>query len=258
MQDAPVERFGRTPTAPGGEPALVRTGAAPLYAQVADVLRRRIEDGTFRTGDHLPPIKHLMAEFKVSRVTVRDAIKRLSAEGLASPQRGRGTLVTGAVRRRPLRVEGTLGALVDIYRGDQPEVRNLAEGFLQPSLKSSDGTLAERYFHMRRVHVREGVRYCIIALYIEAGVFARAEARFRDELVLPVLLDLDDVVIADARQSVTIGKCSASDAAIMGFPPGDPVANVHRTLVRPDGTVLYAADVVYRGDCIRFDMDLRP
>ena len=45
----------------------------------------------------------------VARVTVRQAIERLTRDGLVSPQRGRGTFVTGAPRAdRWLRVETTL------------------------------------------------------------------------------------------------------------------------------------------------------
>ena len=240
---------------------LVRTGAAPLYVQVADELRRRVEDGRWPEGTCVPAIERLMAEFGVSRVTIRDAIRRLSEEGLLSPQRGRGTLVMRTMRRRTLRVEATLAALVDTYRGDKPEVFNLDEGFASPEVDDGPGHLAPRYYHLRRVHVRDGTRYCIIALYIEAEMFSQAEQRFRDELVLPVLTDLVDagaVTVTAARQSVTIGKCPADVAAQLGYPEGDPMANVRRTILGPDGVILYFASVIYRGDCIRFDMDLVP
>ena len=237
---------------------LVRMGAAPLYAQVASLLRHRIEAGEWREGDCLPPIDRLMDEFSVGRVTVRDAIKRLSADGLLSPQRGRGTLVTGSVARRPLRVEGTLADLIETYRGDRPQVRNLEEGFVRPTLAPDEGRLADDYFHMRRVHLRDGTRYCIISLFIEAGVYAQASDRFREELVLPVLADLGGLTIASGQQSVTIGKCGGADAATLDYPLGDPVALVRRVLRIADGTAIYVADVVYRGDCIRFDMDMKP
>lgn len=242
-------------------PSLVRSGAAPLYAQVADELRRRIEDGRWAEGTFVPAIERLMAEFGVSRVTIRDAIRRLSEEGLLSPQRGRGTLVMRTVRRRPLRVEATLAALVDTYRGDKPEVFNLDEGYATPDTDDGPGHLAPRYYHLRRVHIRDGTRYCIIALYIEAEMFSLAEQRFRDELVLPVLTDLVDagvVTVTAARQSVTIGKCSADVASLLGYPEGDPIANVRRTILGPDDRVLYFASVIYRADCIRIDMDLVP
>ena len=37
-----------------------------------------------------------------------------------------------------------------------------------------------------------------------------------------------------------------------------PVGEVRRVFNGPDGTVIYLAEVIYRGDFIRLDMDLRP
>lgn len=238
---------------------LARPGAPPLYHQIAAVFRQRIEDGIWSPGDRLPSLDSLMQEFSVARVTIREAMKLLREEGLLLPERGRGTVVTRrASTRRPLRVETTLADLIEIYRGDRPDVENIEEGFTLPKASEEEGRLAEDYFHMRRVHTRDGTRYCVISLYIDASVFRREEQRFRSELVLPVLFALPDLAIAHARQRVTIAKCDAETAAMLDYPFGDPVAKVRRILTRPDDSIIYIADVVYRGDCIRFDMDMKP
>ena len=70
----------------------------PLYVQLADLFRQRIVKGVWKTGDKLPSLEQLGAEFEVARVTVRQAVERLTRDGLLSPQRGRGTFVTGAPR----------------------------------------------------------------------------------------------------------------------------------------------------------------
>lgn len=237
---------------------LVRSGAAPLYVQVADLLRDRLAKGEWKDGDYLPSLERLMDEFAVSRVTMRYAIKKLSADGLLSAERGRGTVVTALGKQRPLRVEASLADLIHTYRGDRPEVRNLEEGFALPTIANDDCPLAESYYHIKRIHLRDEVRYCIISLYIEHEVFRREEQNFRDGLVLPVLAEMEGLVIATARQSVTIGKCGALEAELLDYPRGDPVANVRRILAGPDGRAIYVADVIYRGDCIRFDMDMKP
>ncbi|WP_226781718.1 GntR family transcriptional regulator [Oceaniglobus trochenteri] len=235
----------------------IRSGGAPLYRQLADLLRARIAAGDWREGDFLPPIEQLMDDFHVSRVTVRDAIKLLSRDGLVSPQRGRGTIVKGSIATRPLRVEGSLHDLIETYRGDIPDISNLQEGFAQPDLNPDEAGAAEAYFHMRRVHTRDGVPYCQIDLFIEKGIYDQAPERFRKQLVLPLLIELE-VPIVDGRQSVTIGKCTAELAGLLSYEMGDPVANVRRTLIGPDGRAVYFAKVTYRGDCIRFDMNMRP
>jgi GntR family transcriptional regulator len=62
----------------------------PLYAQVAAVLRTKIESGELRRLDPLPSEKSIEQEHGVSRDTARRAIKMLRDEGLVFtiPQRG--------------------------------------------------------------------------------------------------------------------------------------------------------------------------
>ena len=63
----------------------------PLWAQIADILRRRIaESDSDSTGF---TDASLVAEFGVSPMTVRQAVSVLVDEGLLVRQRGRGTFL---------------------------------------------------------------------------------------------------------------------------------------------------------------------
>jgi GntR family transcriptional regulator len=63
------------------------------YLQLADILRERIADGTYRPGDKIPPLLDLQTEFSLSSMTVRRAVGVLSGEGLLVRVPGRGTFV---------------------------------------------------------------------------------------------------------------------------------------------------------------------
>ena len=231
----------------------------PLYLQLAAVLRRRVGRAPWVEGALLPSIEELMAEFQVARVTVRQAMALLARDGLVSPQRGRGTFVTaaGGAQRR-LKVDTTLDDLVEMYRGDVPELLTIAESQAAPALTESDGTAAPAYFHMRRVHSRDGQRYCVITIYIDERVFRREPERFRTEVVLPILVAIPGLVIARARQTLEIAKADPEIAGLLGIPVDEPIAEVRRVLSDPGGTVIYLAEVTYRGDYVHLDMDLRP
>lgn len=74
---------------------LRRTGGAPMYAQVSDILAAEIENGAwFDNGPQLPSESVLAQEFKISRVTVRQALKRLEQRGLIYSEQGRGYFKT--------------------------------------------------------------------------------------------------------------------------------------------------------------------
>lgn len=236
---------------------LLNASPIPLYVQVADIIRYRIGRGVWAEGSLLPPIEVLMKEFSVSRVTVRQALQLLARSGLIQVQRGVGTLVLkGGAGEHPVKVETTLQALVEAYRGDTPVVTNISDSSTPPRLTDADGTPAAHYHHLRRVHARQGVKYCVISIYLEKTVFEKAEQRFRDEIILPVLMSLD-LTVAQAKQSITIAKADLEVARLLDMPLGDPIANVRRVLVDADNTIIYVAEATYRGDYIHLEMDLK-
>jgi GntR family transcriptional regulator len=68
--------------------------ADPLYRQIADDLRQKIENGELAPGSQLPTELELRERYgNASRNTVRDAIKWLTGRGLVTTQPGRGTFV---------------------------------------------------------------------------------------------------------------------------------------------------------------------
>ncbi|MCG8605413.1 GntR family transcriptional regulator, partial [bacterium] len=71
-----------------------KSSFTPLYYQIANNLRRDVHKGKYQPGEALPSEYQLMAQYGVSRGTVRDAIKLLWSEGLVTRHRGRGSFVT--------------------------------------------------------------------------------------------------------------------------------------------------------------------
>lgn len=246
-------------TQPRSGAGLFAASPVPRYAQLSALLRRRIERGQWRAGEQVPTLEALTAEFGVARVTVRQAINLLVREGLLTAQRGRGTFVTGKPPvRGELRLATTLQAIADIYRHDRPKLTLIDEASSMPRLDPADGTPAPRYRYMRRVHSRDGNAYCVIAIYLDERVFRMSPGRFRRHTVVPLLLELPGVRIARAWQTLAIGTAEADVARLLDIPLNAPVAEVRRVCRDPEGTVLYVAEVTYRGDYIHLEMDLLP
>lgn len=64
------------------------------YVQVTKDLRRRIEAGEWEPGARMPSELDLVAEYEVSRTTIRRACDILAADGLIEIRQGLGTFVT--------------------------------------------------------------------------------------------------------------------------------------------------------------------
>jgi DNA-binding GntR family transcriptional regulator len=69
----------------------------PMYQQVADDLHTQIESGELAPGDQLPTELELRDRYNSSRNTIRDAIKRLTSQGLVETRPGQGTFFTRSI-----------------------------------------------------------------------------------------------------------------------------------------------------------------
>jgi GntR family transcriptional regulator len=75
-------------------PELDKSSPIPLYHQLRTVLERQIERGDWKPNDRLPAEDDLSVRYEVSKITVREALKLMSAAGLVRREQGRGTFVS--------------------------------------------------------------------------------------------------------------------------------------------------------------------
>lgn len=66
----------------------------PRYLEIAEDLRSQIESGGISRNSQLPTENDLIEDYKASRNTIREAIRRLAGEGLVESRAGSGTFVT--------------------------------------------------------------------------------------------------------------------------------------------------------------------
>ena len=146
----------------GGMPGPADSAADAIAAQLA----RRILDGSFATGDRLPPERSLAESFSASRGTVREALRSLSARGLVSRRVGSGTFVIYEPDTGETDVSEITSPLelVEVRAAIEPQMVRLAVrnatardmAALQRSVAEMEGvkdaegfSLADEMFHLR-------------------------------------------------------------------------------------------------------------
>lgn len=67
-----------------------------IYEDIVRQIRSMIDSGKLRPGDRLPPEREMAAMFRVSRNTVREAIRALAEKDLVESRQGSGTFVRDA------------------------------------------------------------------------------------------------------------------------------------------------------------------
>src|SRR3546814_11942757 len=155
-----------------------------MYLQLSTLMRRRISVGEWPQDMRLPALEELMQEFGVARVTVRQALALLEAEGLVTRKQGRGTFVTGSPEERHwFGLATSWDALIRIIEGTQPSLLRLAEGVRLPPVAASEGRPAPAYRQLKRIHAKDDVPFCIIAIYLHHRNFDKAPARRHPQTV---------------------------------------------------------------------------
>lgn len=86
MRYAPEARDSGEERGPVKKQSLAQQTADTLYEMIAD-------DGLWQPGDQLPNENELASKLGISRATLREAIHLLTAQGILTVQRGRGTFV---------------------------------------------------------------------------------------------------------------------------------------------------------------------
>ncbi len=80
-----------------------RGGRVPLYYQLGEILKQKLEEGVWEPGTLFPSERELEEYFGVSRAVVRPALELLERDGAVYRRRGSGTYVAAPKRLVPIR-----------------------------------------------------------------------------------------------------------------------------------------------------------
>jgi GntR family transcriptional regulator len=229
----------------------------PLYHRIAGSLRSLIARGELKAGAQLPTIAAMAKRYDVAPVTVREAFRLLTDEGLIRARRGSGTFVSEALPRLTSPVtEAGWPQLPDNLREHRGRILEADDA--APSVLPHEGTLGPAYRRMRRVHLDERSEpFRVVELFVARHYYDQAPRRFDKEMALVVLEELDAVHLVEMRQSFTLTMADAEVAAHLGVRAGDPLGRLRRSLVDAQGVVVYFSIALIRSDRISLAWSMR-
>jgi DNA-binding FadR family transcriptional regulator len=89
--------------------------------EVAEQLKQSIVSGHFNPGEKLPPERDLSEQFRVSRVAIREALRKLEHAGFIITRQG----ATGGAYVTDLNFEYLVNAFLDLFRADKISIPEL-------------------------------------------------------------------------------------------------------------------------------------
>lgn len=236
----------------------------PVFQQIADELRQRIVAGTYPAGSKLPSETELIAEFGVTRLTVRRGLAVLANEGLTEPRRGRGVYVREqpavlTVRnsrfRRSDRAVGK-GALAA-----EAEAAGLTWSSEELELTVADvpSSIAEvlgepRACIKRRRMIVGGVPTQLADSYIPESIDAKIGLSRGANAPGGVygLLERNGHTIVRYREELRVRSATPEESVALELPLAAPVVLLVRHAIDQDGRVVEYFDSVAAGDRHRY------
>lgn len=214
-----------------------RGGKVPLYYQLGEILKQRLEGGGWEPGTLFPSEREIEEHFGVSRAVVRPALSLLERDGDIYRRRGSGTYVAAPKRRVPIR--GLIRSLVeDRFSESQIVVLRIREQTndqtIADFLKVSSGQTVAQVTSMLRLDKP----ICLIDSFfpVERVPWLLAAAISVQGGEQPVLGESPRLTRLDI--SFESSSCGPWTAKILGVRTGDP-ALVGRLLQHgaPDGVL---------------------
>ena len=195
----------------------------------------------------------------MARATIRQALDQIEADGLIVRYRAKGTFVRQAPAERLwCEVQTDWGGLLRSREGADIEILGITEGAQPPLALDEIGLPADSYVHLRRRHSRHGEGFLLADVYLDTRWWPKVDpADLTRRTALSLVASLPGIVIADARQTLTIGSADVEVAEQLQMPLNAPVAYVNRAAVDDQGIVVLIANGCYRGDLVRIDLNLR-
>lgn len=234
----------------------------PLYHRVRSVLKEKIYTREYPPGSRLPSERDLARLYRVSRITLRQALAELERERIIRREQGQGTFVTSTAARRPAPAAALSGPLDSLIRPsqitriefiDSQEVPAPAE--VAEALGGAPGDPVRR---IRRVFWGEREPFADITNYVPVQLASRIPAGALERTPLLTILQREfGVEVRAAVGTVDAALADATLARRLRVEVGSAVLVIRRTVLGADMAPL-SFNVVYApGNRYRISIDLR-
>lgn len=235
-----------------------RPASGRRYAAVARALAGEIRGGDLADAAHLPSERALVERFRVSRVTVRRALRELEADGLVLAAPGRGWLVRGGRLEEPENELMPFSAAA-ATRGLRPTSRVLVARSREATFEEAEALAVvpgSAVFELERVRLLDGLPVAIDWCLLPAGRGGDLERPDWRSASLYEALGAAGSAPVRADYVVRADGADAREARYLDLVAGAPVLRADQVTFDAVGRPIQLCRIAYRGDRYRFRASL--
>lgn len=234
----------------------------PRYQQIARDLRRAIAEGRYPLGAQLPTEHELCRKLRVSRFTIREAIRVLSTAGLVRRKARAGTVV--AALPDDERYSHGMGSLRELFQYAHSThfqyVYIGRVGLSKAQARQLAAAAGEEWIYavaLRR-ETAEAPPFGVTRLFLNPALKGIEQAlRGADGPVYSIIEREFGVRIERVEQVISGIVLDEQDAANLAVPAGTPGLSIRRSYFDEKGRLVELADTVHPADRFTYRMELR-
>jgi GntR family transcriptional regulator len=241
--------------------AIVRDAAVPLYRQIHELIRHRISSGAYAHGSQIPSENDLCRELRVSRVTLRDALRKLVQDRLLVKVPGKGTFVAPQPAKGLSRVKYA-GFLEDLQERvlslnvvEVDSARVTPGEDLRALLKLNPEDRELVVFKRLRHIDEEPFSYTLNYLRPAIGDRISVEQLYTVPLLKILREDLG-IPIVRAHETIEAAPANPDVARKLGIPVLFPVMHMKRVMYTIKDHPLELVETFYRADKYHYSVNL--
>jgi GntR family transcriptional regulator len=234
---------------------LVPFSPVPLYSQLKELLRTRILDGSYASHSQMPSESELGKIYKVSRITVRQALNDLQKEGLIFKIHGKGTFVAKPKAFQNVsKLQGLAEAMSQMGYEVINQLRSFkfiaANSLIAERLQIPEGTQVAEIKRVRLIN-REPVSLEITYLPKNLGEqLEKADLVTRD--IFLIIENDCGVALGHADLAIDAVLAAADLTHALNLEEGSPIMRIERLTHAADGTPVDFEYLYYRGDAFQY------
>jgi len=233
------------------------TGVIPKYYQLANILRRQIENEDFQPHDAIPSERKLEQRYNLSRPTIRQAIDLLSRQGYLYRVHGKGTFVSPPKLQKGM-LELTSFSEDMRNRGLKPGQRVLEFEYVEPDskirrkLEITDNE--KKVLRIKRLRYGDeepmGLQDSYLALD-SAHIITREEIEEGGSIYV-ILQEKFGLYPTEADETIEVTLATYEEAELLNIKEGSPLLLNERTLWSQDRKAIEFVRILYRGDRYKY------
>jgi GntR family transcriptional regulator len=233
----------------------------PLYHQVEQVIRHRIATRQYDPGFQIPSEHELGRELKVSRVTIREALRELVREHLLVKVQGKGTFVAPELPKvlPPIKYSGFLE---DLYqRVEQLEVVNVEMSRVPPTEYVREvlqlAPTVKEIVQIKRARRVKGEPFSFTINYVPVEIGTRVDPAVLKTVPLNTVFERDlKIPVMRAEETVEAAPANPEVATQLAIPVLYPVMHVTRVMFTERDRAFEVVETFYRADKYHYSVNL--